>query len=231
MFRGLLTYSQKRQWMCLSIDSPIGGNPIVYNRVKDGWGNSFMVANRIVAFWLLLVAFLDDFGNRWSRQFDLTDSDRRRDLENGKVLGYCSPTLEIGWEIPKLGQGRSQKERMRDLEKKWGIMKKRDVTSFILTSSHLALSKERKWLRGKERERVSGEKRVVSSPSRLALSSRLALLASLGRKWERGLKTDYGQTLGQGHIVSKCLNSFRSPKQNEVCPNSTITACGKGPKV
>ena len=109
--------------MCLSLDSPIGGNPIVYNRVKDGWGNYFMVANRIVAFWLLLVAFLDDFGNRWSRQFDLTDSDLRRDLENSKVLGYCSPTWEIGWEIPKLGQGRSQKEKMvkreREGESEW----------------------------------------------------------------------------------------------------------------
>jgi dTDP-4-dehydrorhamnose reductase len=28
----------------------IGGNPIVYNRVKDGWGNSFMVANLQVLF-------------------------------------------------------------------------------------------------------------------------------------------------------------------------------------
>jgi hypothetical protein len=118
---------------------------------------------------------------------------------------------------------------MRDLEKKWGIMNGRKITSFILTSSHLALSNERKWLRGKERERVSGEKRVVSFPSRLALSPHLALLASLGRKWERGMTTDYGQTLGQGHIVSKCLNSFRSAKQNEVCARE-IDSRWKGPE-
>ena len=31
--------------MCLILDSPIGGNPIVYNRVKDGWGNSFKNRN------------------------------------------------------------------------------------------------------------------------------------------------------------------------------------------
>ena len=136
----------------------------------------------------------------------------------------------MGGKYPSLVRD-GRKKRERDLEKKWGIMngRKRDITSFILTSSHLALSNERKWLRGKERERVSREKRVVSSPSRLALSPHLALLASLGRKWERGMTTDYGQTLGQGHIVSKCLNSFRSAKQNEVCARE-IDSRWKGPE-
>jgi hypothetical protein len=179
MFWGLLTHlltSLKMQWMCLSLDSPIGGNPIVYNRVKDGWGNSFMVANRIVAFWLLLVAFLDDFGNRWSRQFDLTDSDLRRDLENSKVLGYCSPTLEIGWEIPKLGQGRSQKERMRDLEKKWGIMNGRKRHYLIHSHSIPSRLIKREKMVKREREGESEwrkESRLISISPRLITSPRL----------------------------------------------------------
>ena len=111
----------------------------------------------------------------------------------------------IGWEIPKIGQGWSQEGNKKDLEKNWERMNE-DMASFFLTSSYLAL-----WRRGGGR--VSGEKREIIS-SMLTLSF-LALSRYSLDYFEKGL-TDYGQKLGQGCVVSKCLNSFRLARRNEV---------------